>query len=45
MVIGAIVGIIFLPESPKFLLAQKRYDEARDVLQKMARYNRAKVNV
>jgi hypothetical protein len=33
----------FIPESPRFLYANKRFDEARDVLKTVARFNGAKV--
>jgi hypothetical protein len=31
-----VVCVIFMPESPKFLLTKKKYDECREVLTKMA---------
>ena len=31
-----VVCVIFMPESPKFLLTKKRYDECRKVLTRMA---------
>jgi hypothetical protein len=33
------VGVYFLPESPKFYLSTKRYDEARDAINFIARTN------
>jgi hypothetical protein len=35
----ALVGIIILPESPKFLITKKRYDEARVAISKIAKAN------
>ena len=37
--------MFFVPESPKYLVAKKRYDEAREVLLIMARMNNKKVNL
>ena len=37
----ALFGVIFiLPESPKFLYTHKRFDEARELLKKIAKFNR-----
>ena len=33
----------FIPESPRFLYANKRYDEAREVLKKVAKFNGVKI--
>jgi len=45
-IIGALV-IVFLvsalPESPKFLYANRRFDECRDVLKKIAKFNNASI--
>jgi MFS family permease len=41
--ITIIVVIQFIPESPVFFYANKRYDEARSVLKFMARFNQAKI--
>jgi len=30
--------IFFVPESPKFLVTKKRYDEARDAINKIAKF-------
>ena len=40
-VLGVIAGIgaFFMPESPKFLISRHRYDEARDSINRIARYN------
>jgi len=32
LTLGSAVGVWFLPESPKFLLTKKRYDETRDAI-------------
>ena len=40
--IAIIVMIQFIPESPVFLYANKRYDEAREVLKFMGRFNQSK---
>lgn len=36
------IVVCTMPESPKFLLAQGRYAEARAVMTRIARYNRVK---
>ncbi|CDW90392.1 UNKNOWN [Stylonychia lemnae] len=36
------ISIIYLPESPKQLISKKRYEEARDSLRIIARFNRYK---
>jgi len=33
--------VYFMPETPRFLVSQKKFDEAREVFAKMARINRA----
>jgi hypothetical protein len=33
------VGVYFLPESPKFFLSTKRYDESREAINFIARTN------
>lgn len=38
----SMVGVYFLPESPKFLLTMKRYDEARAAINTIARVNNKK---
>lgn len=35
----ASVGVLFLPQSPAFLIADNRMDEAMDVIQQIAKYN------
>ncbi|CDW83769.1 solute carrier family member 5 [Stylonychia lemnae] len=35
-----VVSIIFLPESPKYLISKKRYEDARNSLRIIARFNR-----
>ena len=35
-----VIGSLMLPESPKWLIEQKRYSEARDSLQTIANWNR-----
>lgn len=38
--VASIVGLMFLiPESPKWLIGQKKFDEARVVLAKIAKWN------
>ena len=41
-VLGVIsgVGAFFMPESPKFLISKHRYEEARESINRIARYNR-----
>ena len=34
-----IVGVIFMPESPKFLLTMKKYDECRKAMTIIGRFN------
>ena len=41
----ATIAMFFVPESPKYLVAKKRYDEARQVLLKIANVNKKKVNL
>ena len=36
------VGVYFLPESPKFFVSQRRYDEARQAINFIARTNKQK---
>jgi hypothetical protein len=43
-----IVGLVFMcfmPESPRYLVAKKQFDKARQVFAKIAKTNCAKVNV
>jgi hypothetical protein len=42
-----IAGIVmyFIPESPKYLVSKKRYDEAREILANMARINKVKIDI
>jgi hypothetical protein len=35
----SMVGVYFLPESPKFLITMRRYDEARAAINVIARVN------
>ena len=35
----AVVGVIFMPESPKYLLTKKKYDECRKVLSLIGKFN------
>lgn len=35
---------LWIPESPKFLISQKRYEEAMDVFRKIARINKVDFN-
>ena len=45
-VVGAFVAIalvIVIPESPKFMYANNRFDEARKILKIVAKYNRSKM--
>jgi hypothetical protein len=35
-----VVGVIFMPESPKYLLTTRRYDECRQVLTKIGKFNK-----
>jgi hypothetical protein len=37
--------IVYAPESPKYLVVKKRYDDARAVLKRMAEINQKKVNM
>jgi hypothetical protein len=37
--------MFFVPESPKYLVAKRRYDDAREVLLKIARINKKHVNL
>ena len=41
--IGIIVGLLWLPESPDFLYAKGRYDESKEVLMRIAKWNGAKI--
>jgi hypothetical protein len=34
-----IIGVFFMPESPKFLLSMKKYDECRQVMSIIGRFN------
>lgn len=36
----ALVGLYYVPETPKFLYSMKKYDEAREVLKYMAKVNK-----
>ena len=40
MAIGSVMSIFFVTESPKLLIMQKRFTEARDVLNIIAKKNR-----
>lgn len=42
VVVAATVAAFFIPESPLFLYEQKRYDEARDSLRVIAKFNGVK---
>lgn len=44
IILCTILLLAFAPESPKYLITKKRYDEARDVLRLMARANQKEVN-
>ena len=37
-----VVAVIFMPESPKYLLTNKKYNECRAVLSKMGKFNNIK---
>ena len=39
-----VIGSLMLPESPKWLIEQKRYSDARDSLQTIANWNRKTLN-
>ena len=39
----SMIFVFTLPESPKFLLAKGKYEEARKVMTRIARYNKVKV--
>jgi Sugar (and other) transporter len=43
--VAASIALLFIPESPKYLVAIKKYDDARKVLLQMARINKVEVNV
>jgi len=34
---------MYIPESPKWLYANRRYDEARETLKVVAKYNKANI--
>jgi hypothetical protein len=36
---GCITALVYIPESPKFLIMQRRFTEARIILEKIARIN------
>ena len=36
----AVVGVIFMPESPKYLLTTKKYSECRKVLNMISKFNK-----
>jgi hypothetical protein len=38
----SILGILILPESPKFLYEKKRFDECREVFKYIAKFNKEK---
>jgi len=38
-----LIGSFFLPESPKFLYEKKRYEDAKNSLRIMAKFNGVKV--
>jgi membrane protein YdbS with pleckstrin-like domain len=42
MTVVSAVGVWFLPESPKYYLSKKRYDEARQSISFIARVNKQK---
>jgi hypothetical protein len=35
------IALFFVPQSPKFLIAKKRYDEARDILKVICEINQS----
>ena len=37
--IGSLAVALILPESPRFLLSQKKYDQARTVFQRISQFN------
>lgn len=39
----SMVGCFLLPESPKFLLTKKKYDEARSAINWIAKFNRKNI--
>ena len=39
-----VICLLFIPESPKFLYEKKRFDEVRQVFQKIANINGLKIN-
>ena len=38
------IYVYFMPETPRFLVSQKKFVEAREVFAKMARFNRTTVD-
>ena len=42
--VWVILGLLWLPESPDFLYAKGRYDESKEVLLRMAKFNNSKIN-
>lgn len=44
LIAASTIGCVMLPESPKFLYEKKRYDEARKVFEKIAKFNRKQFN-
>jgi MFS family permease len=37
--LSAVAALILMPESPKFLISQKKYDKARDAVNRIAKFN------
>jgi Sugar (and other) transporter len=35
-----VVCVVFMPESPKYLITKRRYEECRQVITRMIRYNK-----
>lgn len=45
MNVATVVGIIYLPESGKFLLSQGEHDRAIDVLKTVNRWNKTEIQI